>query len=100
MKTYARLDGPMVAELFATDADLATLFNPALVWVDVTATPAVQVGWVQQSGGGFVAPVAGPVPDGAGVAVVSFANLQAQLSALQAVLTALTNAAGGGGGGD
>lgn len=99
MKTYARLDGPTVAELFATNADLATLFNPALVWVDVTSSPAVEIGWVQQTGGGFAAPAATAVPDGAGVAVVSFANLQAQLSALQAMLTALTNASGGGGGG-
>ena len=36
MKIYARVLDGMVMELFSTDLDITTLFNPALVWVDVT----------------------------------------------------------------
>jgi hypothetical protein len=95
MRTYARILNGVVVELFTTAAAIGTLFNPAIIWVDVTGNTTVQIGWVQQSGGGFVAPPTATVPTGAAVAVVSLANLQAQLSALQAELTALTNAAAG-----
>lgn len=99
MKTYARLESGVVAELLTTGANITTLYNPNLVWVDVTGNTTIQIGWVQQSGGGFAAPAAAIIPQGASVAVVSLANLQAQLSSLQNELTALTNAAGGGSGG-
>jgi hypothetical protein len=98
MKTYARLLNGTVAELFSTASNIAGLFNPALIWVDVTATPAVQVGWVQQANGSFVAPTAATVPVGASIAVVSIANLQATLSLLQSQLTALSSASGSGAG--
>ena len=37
MKTYARIQDGRVAELFATDGDITSMFNPALVWVDVSS---------------------------------------------------------------
>ena len=36
MQTYARIQDGVVAELFTTDRDIATLFHPALQWVNVT----------------------------------------------------------------
>lgn len=48
MKTYARIHDGRVAELFATDGNIAELFHPALVWVECGSD--VQVGWLYDSG--------------------------------------------------
>lgn len=83
MKTYARIQDGAVAELFATDADIALLFNPALVWQDVTGIPGVAEGWLHD-GSAFAPPkpvAAPPAP--------SLAELQAQLQALAAQIAAL-----------
>ena len=46
MRSYARIDSGHVAELFETDGDISSLFNPAMQWVDVTTVePAPGVGW-------------------------------------------------------
>jgi hypothetical protein len=46
MKTYARIDNGLVAELFDTDGDISEMFNPAIVWIDVTAIdPQPKAGW-------------------------------------------------------
>ncbi|MFL9930867.1 DUF4376 domain-containing protein [Paraburkholderia sp. RL18-103-BIB-C] len=46
MKTYARIDNEQVAELFETDGNMAEMFHPAIVWVDVTlVSPQPVVGW-------------------------------------------------------
>lgn len=51
MKTYARIDGGNVAELFTTDGDISEMFHPSIQWVDVTnAAPAPAVGWGYSSG--------------------------------------------------
>jgi hypothetical protein len=83
MKTYARISGGAIAELLTIEGPIAGLFNPALVWVDVTGQ-AVQVGWLQQ-GTGFVAP---PAP-AATLPTPTLAQLQAQLAALSAQIAAL-----------
>ena len=36
MKTYARIENGIVAELLKTEGDITRMFNPALVWVDVS----------------------------------------------------------------
>lgn len=61
MSIYARIDGGVVAELFSTDANIYTLFFPAMVWVDCTAIPGVEPGWVWSVASGFEAPTAPPV---------------------------------------
>jgi hypothetical protein len=87
MKTWARVQDSAVAELLTTDADPATLFHPALHWVDVTGQN-VAVGWLVQ-GNGFAAPPApsasleAPVPD--------ITALQAQITALAAQVAALVS---------
>lgn len=46
MKNYARIEGGIVAELFETDGDIAEMFHPDLVWVEVPKGCSPQVGWV------------------------------------------------------
>jgi hypothetical protein len=53
MKLYVRINNGSIAELFPTDGDIAEMFNPALVWVDVTGIdPQPQVGWQASNSGG------------------------------------------------
>jgi len=60
MKTYARIDGVEVVELFATDGDITEMFHPDLVWVEITNAADVAVGWTYADGK-FSAPVV-PTP--------------------------------------
>lgn len=51
MKTYARINGGVVAELFDTDGDIREMFHPDLIWVDVTdISPMPQEGWTLSDG--------------------------------------------------
>lgn len=84
MRTYARIQGGCVAELLKTDGDITAMFNPALVWIDISAQPSVAEGW-QFDGTTFTPPViVSPTPP-----VVTLAELQAQIAALSAQLAAL-----------
>jgi len=59
---YARIYEGAVVELFSTDGDIAEMFHPDLVWVDVTATnPKPEVGWLYD--GENFAPPPGPSPE-------------------------------------
>ncbi|WP_160286407.1 hypothetical protein [Pseudomonas knackmussii] len=60
MKTYARIEAGAVAELFSTDGDIAEMFHPDLVWVEVPDGVEVATGWTYE-GGEFHAPTL-PVP--------------------------------------
>ena len=96
MATYARVQGGVVAELFTTAGDMAKLFPPALVWLDVSSLPAAAVGWITRAGGVTPAPqavahvpvVAAPVSMAA-----SLAALKMQMLALQAQLNQLSASA-------
>jgi hypothetical protein len=46
MKTYARIDGGKVAEIFSTDGNMGTMFHPSIVWADVSAGAVPQVGMI------------------------------------------------------
>jgi hypothetical protein len=85
MKTYARIRSGLVAELLKTDGDITSMFNPELVWVDVSAQQDIAEGW-QFDGTSFtaplVAPTAAPAP--------TIAELQAQIAALGAKIAALS----------
>ena len=50
MKTYARIEDGVVVELFQTEGDIAELFHPALVWVEVPEGSGVACGWTCSAG--------------------------------------------------
>lgn len=53
MRTYARIDEGIVMELFSTDGDMAEMFHPDLVWVDVTeVVPRPVQGWTAEESDG------------------------------------------------
>jgi hypothetical protein len=81
VRIYARIADGAVAELFETAGDMSQMFNPELVWIDVTAGPAVTVGWLHD-GQAFSAPP--PPPP----AALTIAELQAQLQSLAAQIAA------------
>lgn len=84
MRTFARIQDGVVAELLKTDADIKSLFAPGLVWVDVSSQPAVRECWLHD-GKAFTPPPALP----AAAAPPTVAELQAQLAMFGARLTAL-----------
>ncbi|MFJ2491494.1 hypothetical protein ACIOV9_08100 [Pseudomonas iridis] len=46
MKTYARVSEGLVHELFVTDGDMAEMFHPDMIWVEITdLVPEPVVGW-------------------------------------------------------
>jgi hypothetical protein len=85
MRLYARIQDGVVAELLATDGDITTMFNPALLWVDISSRPEISAGW-QLDGTEFIAP--SPAPPAA--PPLTIAELQAQIAQLSAQLTALS----------
>jgi hypothetical protein len=80
MKTYARIENSTVMELFSTAGDIATMFHPAIVWVECTSNPSVAVGWTY-AGGVFAAPVIPPLSQAQMFATAETA-LQAAMDAL------------------
>lgn len=84
MRTYARIQNGLVVELLKTDSDIAKLFPPELVWVDVSGQPNVKDGW-RYDGKSFTAP--STVPPAAPLPTI--AELQAQLAALNAKMAML-----------
>ena len=86
MKTYARIQDGLVAETLRTEGDIISMFNPALVWVDVSSRPDIAEGW-QFDGTNFSPP---PAPIPAAPATATIAELQAQLAALSAQLATLS----------
>ena len=85
MKTYARIENGIVAELLKTDGDITRMFNPTLVWVDVSSRADVIQGW-QFDGVDFTAPARPHTTAQA----PSIAELQAQLATLSAQIAALS----------
>jgi hypothetical protein len=60
MKKFARIKDGLVAELLLTEGDIAAMFNPAIVWIDVSSGPAIAEGW-SFDGRNFAPPPAPPV---------------------------------------
>lgn len=65
MRNYARIDSGIIVEFFETDGDITTMFNPELIWVDVTdVSPQPQANWTAVLEGDvwqFAAPAATPM---------------------------------------
>jgi hypothetical protein len=87
MKVYGRIQDGVVAELLTTNLPIATMFHPALVWVDLTSEVGVAPGWVW-NGSQAHAPVL-DVPR-ATIAPDTLSDLQGQIARLQIRLAALT----------
>jgi hypothetical protein len=85
MRTYARVQNGIVVELLKTDGDITAMFNPALVWVDVSSQTDVTEGW-EFDGTHFTPPARRPTS----TPVPSITELHAQLAALSAQIAALT----------
>jgi hypothetical protein len=85
MRIFARVQNSMVVELLSTDAAIATLFHPGLVWVDVSQQPMVKEGWAYD-GTRFTAPALTP-PD---PLPPTLGDIQAQIDVLRAQVAALT----------
>jgi len=86
MKTYARLQDGRVAETFVSARGIGELFHPSLVWIDITASPQVRVGWTYD-GEQFHSPAVIVAPE-----ATSLAQLQAELSALTQRVSAFAKA--------
>ena len=86
MKTYARIQDGLIVELLTTDGNISTMFNPTLVWLDVSSQSGIAEGW-SFDGENFVPPAAPASP----VTLPTIAELQAQIAALSAQLAALAN---------
>jgi hypothetical protein len=87
MKKYARIKDGRVAELLMTEGDIAAMFNPAIVWIDVSSRPAIAEGW-RYDGANFAPPPAPP----AALPAPTIAELQARIAILAAELAALSAA--------
>jgi len=85
MRTYARIQDGIVAEVLKTDGDITRMFNPALVWVDVSSQADVTEGW-HFDGTKFTAPA---IPH-TSAQTPGIAELQAQLATLSAQIAALS----------
>lgn len=83
MRTYARIHADVVAELFTTAGNIGDLFSPLLVWVDVTDTPEVAIGWAYD-GNQFKKPATV-----VNAPIAPLALLQAQLATLTQQIAAL-----------
>ena len=86
LKTYARVQDGIVAELMRTGAVISTLFHPGLTWIDVSGQPTVAEGWTFD--GTRFAPVATPV-EPAGLPTMpqilaDLASLKAEVAAMKA----------------
>ena len=88
MRTYARIQNGTVVELLKTEGDITAMFNPALVWVDVSSQTDVSEGW-QFDGTHFTPPPAQPTSS----PLPSITELHAKLAALSAQIAALTGKA-------
>lgn len=92
MKTFARLQDGLVAELVSTEQPVHMLFHPDMVWLDVSNEPAVAVGWVSDgrmvSRPAVAEPVTAPTPN----PIAELAEIRAALAVLQARLDAFDHA--------
>lgn len=84
MKTYARMQNGMVAELLRTDAPIASLFHPGMTWIDVSSQPHVAEGWAFD--GSQFAQAAAPA---ASTGLPTMPQVLADLAALKAEVAAL-----------
>ena len=92
MKTFARLQDGLVAELVTTEQPIHTLFHPGMVWLDVSGEPAVTTGWLSD-GRTVSRPAAAEVmPAPTRDPSAELADIRSALAALQARVAAFDHA--------
>ncbi len=79
MKTYARIENGVIAELLTTASDPAKIFHPLLTWRECI-TPGAEAGWLATATG-FIAP---PTPTAQPLQPITLPQLQADLAVLTA----------------
>ena len=85
MKTYARIQDGLVAELLQTSRDITAMFCPELIWIEISSHPEVTVGW-HYDGTRFTAPPQPPQEP----PLPTIAELQTQIASLSAQLATLS----------
>ncbi len=92
MKTFARLQDGLVAELLNTEHSIHTLFHPDMVWLDVSGEPAVATGWVSDGRTVRRPAVSEAVPAPAPDPIAELAEIRTALAKLQERVAALDHA--------
>jgi hypothetical protein len=85
MRSYARIQDGVVAEILETGLDITQLFVPTLVWVDISSQPDIRDSW-RYDGKGF----SPPCDVSPALRIPNVLELQAQLATLSAQLVALS----------
>jgi hypothetical protein len=83
MKTYANIADGVVQYLLPTNGDIAEMFHPDMIWIDVTdAIPPIAAGWTATEFDGVwsFAPPVPPVPTGAELKAAALSQRDALLS--------------------
>ena len=52
MRNYARIENGVVMEQLETDGNIADMFPPQLIWIDVTGIDGVADGWIATENNG------------------------------------------------
>ena len=86
MKTFARVQNDLVAELFRTTGDLTGMFHPSLSWIDISERPEITEGW-RFDGQSFAPPLIAPSQE----LQPTIGELQAQIAAIAIRLAALSS---------
>lgn len=88
MKTYARIENQLVAEIVALNVKPEKLYHPSLVWVDITALPEQPDVNYRYSDGVFSA----PVTDAENAVLIASSRLAAEMDEANRTIAPLQDA--------
>ena len=92
MKTFARLQDGLVAELVTTEQPIRALFHPDMIWLDVSDEPAVATGWLSDGRAVSRPPAPETVLTPTIDPLAELADIRFTLATLQARVAALDHA--------
>jgi hypothetical protein len=88
MKTYARIENQLVAEIVSLNVKPEKLYHPSLIWVDITALPEQPDVNYRYSDGVFTAPVA----DAESAVLIASSRLAAEMDEANRAIAPLQDA--------
>lgn len=88
MKTYARIENRLVAEIVALNVKPEKLYHPSLIWVDITALPEQPDVNYRYSDGVF----AGPVTEAENAVLIASSRLAAEMDEANRTIAPLQDA--------